>query len=427
MRKTLILPAVALALPGFASAADLDTRMRLTQPTPALNWQGFYAGNYVGLGHVKFTSSQTSSRSVSDTGISNGIIAGWSTRSGNFVYGVETSLGLNIIRADNPGGAGLIAHAGDALYSGQLRGRFGYALGDYLPFVAGGASMGEVYMRRAYPLQDSGDTRRVWGWNVGAGVDTQFDLPIIGQAVLRAEYLYEGFPSKSYVYDPTAAPVRMKLNSHYFRAALISTSWGKPARSPATTEAAVWAGPYLGAMTGYGSQRIRNSATGGASATLTADGAYGGLYAGRNFVFGNVVAGIEGSVSIADWKGDGALPGLPGSTINYRDYIEADTRVRLGYAWGRFLPFLAGGMAWGRSEQIDRTTGSERGRVPTHALALGGGLDAMIADRISLRAEYIWQKQLGFGSDDLVYLSGQSIKQERSGNVLRLGVAYHFN
>ncbi|MDB5595020.1 MAG: Opacity protein [Hyphomicrobiales bacterium] len=421
--STTVTALLALLAPGIALAADLPMRTApasFIAPEPVTSWEGFYAGSFYGAGHSKFTSTQTVGRSVTRTGQTGGALAGYNFQSGAFVYGVEGDLGLHLIRTENPGAAGLIAHSVDTLYSGHLRARFGYDLGAFMPFVAGGLTYNESYLRLPAPNDYQGAVRSRYGWTAGAGLDWKVTAPFVGPLILRAEYLYEGLPSANYTVP--GGPVSMKVGTHFLRAALIYTPTLRGWRSPGEGLTADWNGAYAGVLAGYGQSRARTT-NGIVSESQTADGALGGLYAGRNIMFGNFMAGFEGSTALTNWKGTGIVPGtLDG--LSYRNYIEADIRGRVGYAFGRFLPYLSAGMAWGRSEQIDRVTGSERGRIPTEAWTIGAGVDYMIAERVSARVEYLHQKTLKNISLDL---NGAALDQSRSADIVRVGVAYHFH
>ncbi|MDB5509771.1 MAG: Opacity protein [Hyphomicrobiales bacterium] len=424
--SALLAVAAPFAASSGAQAADLPSRAApvpsFIAAGPVANWEGFYAGTFIGGGHTKFTSSQIDSRSVSKTGQTGGPLAGFNFQTGAFVYGLEGDLGLHLIRTRNPGSAGLITHNVDTLYSAHLRGRLGYDLGAFLPFVAGGLAYNESYVSLPGLAGDRGAVKSRYGWTAGAGVDWKFDAPFFGQVILRGEYLYEGMPSATYTYDALQPSVRMKTGTHFLRAALITTLDPKGRRTPMDAMTVDWRGPYAGVIAGYGRARARTS-DGIVTESLTSDGAMGGIYAGRNFAFGNLVVGFEGSTSLTDWEGSGTVPGTLNAQ-NYRNYIEADVRGRLGYSFGRFLPFVAGGVAWGRSEQIDRATGSQRGRIPTEAWTLGAGVDYMIADNLSARVEYQHQRTM---KNVDVFLNGVILDQKRNADLFRVGVAYHFN
>ena len=104
-------------------------------------------------------------------------------------------------------------------------------------------------------------------------------------------------------------------------------------------------------------------------------------------MFGNAMAGFDGALTLGDVEGNGAQPGAPAT--HYRDYFDADLRARAGYAFGRFLPYVAAGVAWNDSEQTDTTNGNFRDALSDFSGIVGVGLEYMASDRITIRAEYV--------------------------------------
>lgn len=415
--------ALLVSSSGFAMAADLPTR---TQPmlaaVPMAGWTGFYAGSFVAGSSTRFEStSQGASLGVSRTGRSTGALAGYAMQSGSYVFGVEGDLSQNYVKAENVGVGALDAHAAQSLHTAHLRGRLGYDMGAFLPFAAGGLTYAETAVSVPASGETQGANRTSVGWNIGAGVDWKVPLPIIGAAILRAEYLYESLPSRTYNYDSTAAAIGMKSNAHQIRVALISTPKLRDWRAP-QADAADWSGAYAGVLAGYGKDRVRTS-TASASSSLEADGGLGGLYAGRNFAFGNLIAGFESATMLASAKGDGTVPGT-GDAQSYREYFATDIRGRAGYAFGRFLPFVAAGGAFGRSEQSDAATLAHRAKISSRAWSIGAGVDYMLMDRVSARVEYL--RKTSFKDADINF-NGVPMSQSRSADVVRAGLAWHFH
>jgi opacity protein-like surface antigen len=149
----------------------------------------------------------------------------------------------------------------------------------------------------------------------------------------------------------------------------------------------------------------------------------GGIYTGHNWMFGNTMLGYEGATMLANVTGHGPQPGA--ASTNYTDFVEGDFRGRAGYAFGRFMPFVAAGVAYGTSEQTDNMTGADKGSVPTVAGTIGVGLDYMASDRIALRAEYLYSHSLM--NEDTHLDNDTCCSQSRDSNSVRLGVAYFFH
>jgi len=140
-------------------------------------------------------------------------------------------------------------------------------------------------------------------------------------------------------------------------------------------------------------------------------------------MFGNAMAGFDGALTLGDVEGNGAQPGAPAT--HYRDYFDADLRARAGYAFGRFLPYVAAGVAWNDSEQTDTTNGNFRDALSDFSGIVGVGLEYMASDRITIRAEYVHADTF---SNVNTHLDSESCcSQSRSSDGFRLGLAYFFH
>ena len=422
----------AVALAGPAAAADLP---RKSAPPPSAvlfkpTWDGFYAGSFVGGGFADFSSRFGGARaSKSVSGATGGTLIGWNWSNGSFVYGVEGDIGFNLIRGTLPAFGGQPATGVDTLYSAHLRGRLGYDLGDFLPFVAAGATFNESYQRNAglTPIGGGlvrfGDTKTNVGWTVGAGLDYRVGtlFPWFGPFVLRAEYLYEDVGDSRF--NLPAGSVRTSQGTHYGRVALVwQPSEGNHNRyrfSAAEPGARDWTGHY-GGLFGGGSFESVETRFGGVRNSLDASGGVGGVFVGTNYQWGRIVVGFDGDVGVGDVEGRGAQPGSAFTT--YRSNIRAHTRGRLGYSYGDFLPFLAGGLSWSRSEQRNLALGSENGRVPVESYTVGGGLEYRVSDRVSLRGEYLYDASYNNKRPGITPLAST---QSFDGHTVRAGVAYY--
>ncbi len=452
MRHTIVKSLGALAgavtCAALAQAADLPSRTAppifAAAPIPVDDWSGVYVGSTYGYGFDTFRNRQVGSTTVpaavgtshttGDNGQAGGAVAGYRFQYGHFVVGPEGSIDLNVIRGTNAGG-GIVPAVNDSLYDVRFRGLIGYEFGHLMPFIAGGGVYNETYQRGADTAGGIpnyfGQNKTSVGWTVGAGLEYKFNprdyfsfLPsfVAGPLILRAEYIYQNLPEQTFAYAGQA--YRSKQDGNFIRAAIIYRLGDNPARPDMSPSGEVnWAGGYGGILGGYGNASVRTTAPNGARNTsIGGDGGLGGIYAGTNFLFGHYMVGFDGSTSISDLTGRGTLPDN-GQTVDYRSYIQADIRARAGYAFGRFLPFVAGGIAFSRSEQIDVNTTSQRGRIPPDALTLGGGLDYRLAEHVSLRLEDLYEFRSGNNTADL---NGVPYVEKRDANIVRGGVAYHF-
>jgi outer membrane immunogenic protein len=198
-----------------------------------------------------------------------------------------------------------------------------------------------------------------------------------------------------------------------------------------------WTGFYIGAQAGYGWSNsdvtIRNadgSLAGRSSAD--GDGAFGGGFAGYNYQFdGGFVVGAEADINGGDINSDGnaiITPGgrFPGiSAFSKMDWFGS-ARLRVGYAFDRFLPFLTGGYAFGDQKAGFEGLFSASTSDTLSGWTVGAGLEYAITDHILTRIEYRYSD---YGSQAGAVSSGGipgSIDRDFKTNDIRVGVSYKF-
>ena len=448
MTKFKLIAATALASTVSLStvmAADLPSRIAPPPPPPPLpviaGWDGLYVGTTYGYNFANARTRQGASRTRDIDGQLGGALIGYNFQTGHFVYGAEASIDLNVVRGTVPGVPGLLnASRVDSLDDVRLRGILGYEFGWFMPFVAGGAVINETYQSTPNPANYFGQDKRSVGWTAGAGVDFKIDpsqylrfLPynigaIFGPLTFRVEYIHDELPTQTFTLGgggPGVQQFRTDVSSNIIRAAAIYRFGDTPPRPYADALGNVnWAGGYGGIIGAYDSVSTKSKQSGFANRNGSADGGFGGIYAGTNFMFYNnkVMLGLDGSTMLGDASGHGTNPAT-GARTDFREYVRADVRGRVGYAFGNILPFLAAGVDFTRNEQRDLVTGSQVGRVPVDAFTAGGGIDYRISQRISVRAEYI--HDFAF-NNSTIHLNGQNIKQSYDADLGRVGIAYHF-
>jgi len=172
-----------------------------------------------------------------------------------------------------------------------------------------------------------------------------------------------------------------------------------------------WTGVYAGVHAGYGWAEFDNQYGAGENLSELVngggnkpDGFFGGLQLGYNHQFSNnVVLGIEADAAFADLKDSGQ--GIEGDLDDdfYRYNVETKidalgtVRGRLGYAAGRFLPYLTGGFAWAHADYrfaFDSSSPNLNGSFSQSDVftgwTLGAGLEYAMTDRISAKLEYLY-------------------------------------
>ena len=176
-----------------------------------------------------------------------------------------------------------------------------------------------------------------------------------------------------------------------------------------------WDGNYFGVLGGFSNVKLSTAA-----GSFDANGGSVGVYTGRNWMFGRAMLGYEGSTSFGSVTGDGPQPFAV--STHFRDYFLSDIRGRVGYAFDRWMPYVAGGVLWDTSSQFDRATGNYRAAVSQWSGTVGGGLEYMITDRLSVRGEYLFARSIGTITTELN--AENCCSQKREANTFRIGLGY---
>jgi outer membrane immunogenic protein len=201
MKKLLLASTFLLATAAGAIAADA-----VIDEVPvavSYDWTGAYVGAHVGYAWANTTINDLDDYSFSlnpdelefdfdSDGIVGGVHVGYNWQSGQFVFGAEADIAATGIdnTIDNP----MIPGSGETFatnidWFGTLRGRLGYAVDRFLPFVSGGLAFGDIESSYNDPLDgvvSAVASDVVFGWTIGAGAE----YALTDRWSLRAEYLY---------------------------------------------------------------------------------------------------------------------------------------------------------------------------------------------------------------------------------------------
>ncbi len=192
-----------------------------------------------------------------------------------------------------------------------------------------------------------------------------------------------------------------------------------------------WNGAYIGGQIGYGWGKSRFDTDGFDLGNVKPDGFLGGLYAGYNFDLGNsFVLGIDGDVTYNNLKDS-----YSETDFGVTDSLESKlrwsgaVRARAGVAMDRFLPYIAGGVAFGSVKNtLSSTDGIDEVSVSQSKTltgwTAGAGVDYAATDNVIVRLEYRYtdygHKDFDFGVPDA------GVRDKFKTNEVRLGVAYKF-
>ncbi len=205
-------------------------------------------------------------------------------------------------------------------------------------------------------------------------------------------------------------------------AALAPASAADLIASPPPPPEFTWTGFYAGVNVGGGIDHfafpytvsvpvgpIREAVAG--TSGITGLGPVGGVQFGFNYQtpFFHIVAGIEvdndpsGISGQATAGGVLAAIGIPVTATFGSRFIDFGTvRLRLGYAWGRLMPYLTGGFTYGTIETFANVVGpgilasasstATRTGLPfVRTGAYGVGVEYAIAPNLTMKAEYLYE------------------------------------
>jgi opacity protein-like surface antigen len=228
---------------------------------------------------------------------------------------------------------------------------------------------------------------------------------------------------------------------------------GPPPAPPAPVF--TWTGFHVGYNKGYGGAVYEGNVALaapllGGSATRTFDRAAGWFVGGQigyDYQFANgLVLGLETDMQWSDIRSShqatttGSNP-LLSTYADTRQNLEwfGTTRARLGYSFGRLLPYVTGGVAYGETT----VTGTQflasglttvaSGRSVNVGWAAGAGLDFALSGNLSTRAEYLYLQlpgvsgqAVGVTPPPFPALAGSFTTGPTDAHMLRAGMNYRF-
>jgi outer membrane immunogenic protein len=197
-----------------ANAADLPRRPPPDYPVKAspyraFDWSGFYAGINAGYGWGT-SRYDFGAAGLDRFNVNGGLVGGtlgYNYQFGQTVLGIEGDLDWQSIKGSAACIAGVCETKSNWL--GTVRGRLGYAIDRFMPYVTAGAAFGDV--KTNIPgLASQNDTRA--GWTVGGGAEYAF----APNWTIKAEYLYVDLGK----FTCAACGANVKFNENIVRAGL---------------------------------------------------------------------------------------------------------------------------------------------------------------------------------------------------------------
>ena len=151
-------------------------------------------------------------------GLSGGMgggFAGFNYQANQFVLGVEGDIGAGSISGSSAA-CGTTPHLCGTRISAlaDIRGRLGYAIGSFLPYVAGGAAFANLHASDSF-FGTSGGAWRT-GYTIGAGIEYKFSPRVS----VRVEYLHAQFDPRALFNIVPGVPERVGATTEIVRAGI---------------------------------------------------------------------------------------------------------------------------------------------------------------------------------------------------------------
>jgi outer membrane immunogenic protein len=208
MKKFLLAGAGLLAF-GLVSASAADLPRHQAMPAkapvyvpPPYNWTGFYVGINGGGGFGRSEYSSPLSTSFDTSGGLVGGTIGYNYQMGQVVLGVEGDGDWSGIRGSAT--CGVTTCDTHNHWLATARGRLGYAIDRFMPYVTGGAAFGDIKTSIA-GIGDATTTRT--GWTAGGGLEAA----IAGPWTAKIEYLHVDLGNADTALPGTSANFRSEI------------------------------------------------------------------------------------------------------------------------------------------------------------------------------------------------------------------------
>jgi len=205
-------------------------------------------------------------------------------------------------------------------------------------------------------------------------------------------------------------------------AADISRRQEMPWKAPAFYAPYNWTGFYLGINGGGGWGRSEWTNASGSTGGFDVSGGLAGGTIGYNWQLGQWVFGLEGDIDWSDIRGSTSSGICSGTSCETRNDWLGTGRIRIGYAFDRFLPYVTGGVAFG---DVKATVAGLGSSTDTNTgWTVGGGVEAAIAGPWTAKIEYLYV-DLGNNSCSSGFCAS-STNADFHTNIVRGGINYRF-
>jgi outer membrane immunogenic protein len=135
---------------------------------------------------------------------------------------------------------------------------------------------------------------------------------------------------------------------------------------------------------------------------------------------------LDADINFANIDSDGeSLGAVVGDEVSGKMSWNGATRLRLGYAMDRFLPYIAGGLAFGELEaDYDFGGISDSFSDTMFGWTIGAGFEYAITDTFTTRFEYRYTDYGSFDGD--FFPAAADVSSDLTSHDIRMGVAWKF-
>jgi outer membrane immunogenic protein len=194
MRRLIVTAIAAAAFCAPAFAADLPVKAPASA-APAPNWTGLYVGIAGGGAWGSSTHDFLPLGTHGSFDVSGGLFGGtlgYNYQAGQFLAGIEGDLSW-ASSSGSTAGAPTLCTGGPCTtklnWLSTVRGRVGYVMGAWMPYVTGGVAFGDLKACENVTCSSSTEA----GWTIGGGVEAMF----APNWSAKVEYLYADFGSNA--------------------------------------------------------------------------------------------------------------------------------------------------------------------------------------------------------------------------------------
>ena len=416
-------------------------------PAPVDSWSGFYlglqTGGVWGDGDITYTDNKGNTfkaDGLKPKGLMSGLYGGY-----NWLFADNWLLGLEgewnaVSTNDTKIGVQkqfIMGSKLDQNWDASLRLRAGKVIGNYLPYITGGAAWGGFNIKTCFLADCVDRDLTLGGWTVGAGVE----MALTPQLHARIQYRYTDYGDDSTGISGLAIPIRkakLDYNSHMVS---VGFSYRPGAEGGYTAESSPsgdgWSGFYAGLQTGgvWGKSDViyRNGITqrGYANDHFDLDGLTSGLYGGYNWLLAdNWLLGVEG-----EWNYVVAHDSLlinpqaqPLVRARLKENWDASLRLRVGRVMGDFLPYVTGGAAWNRSDlRTCYISDCHEDGMTLTGWTVGAGVEMKLTSRLHARIQY---RYTDYGSKTVRVIDNPTFKvdarNDYDSHIVSVGLSYRF-